>query len=370
VRYKIDGMWHDKLPMDRPTGDYLLATLKQLADLDYRQRNERQEGNFSGLWETRKYKFAVLCQPVASGERVAISIDLPRPKPTDLVQMGMREKMFERVKQFFKQPRGLIVSATLPGDGASMAWKGIKAAGDRFMADFVTLEQRGAVEDEVINVGSVLYDAPDQFGAELQKLLLREPDAVFFPRVTNPRVMRQIVELGLVTDRLMVVQLEARSALEALYRLQVLGMTPDEISQSLIGIVAQRLLRRLCGQCREMFEPDPATLAKLGIPAGRVRTFYKQFDPAAYTTVDSKGNAIPPPPCPACGGVGYFARLGLFEVLENDSVVKSILQQGKTFPEAVQLWRGARYPTFREEGVAAIALGLTSIEELQRVLRS
>lgn len=370
VRQQIDGIWNDLPPMERPTGDYMLATLKQLCNLDFRDRNSRQEGVFGGRLDPFKYKFHVRCQPVSTGERVQIRIELPRPQPAQLVEMGMREKSYERVKQMLKRGKGLLVSAALPGDGASMNWKGLRAAGDRFTADFVTFEQRGAVEDDVINVGSVLYDSEDDFPQRLRELLLKEPDTVFFSQVRSSKIMRQIVDVGLSSNRLMVVQIDARSAMEAVFRLQILGMTVDEIQQHLIGVVAQRTLRRLCIKCRESFEPDASVLAKLGIQPGRVRQLFKQFDPAAYTTLDKQGKPIPPPTCPTCGGTGFFARVGMFEVLENDATLQSILKARKKFPEAAQMWRAAGNPSYREEGLALLALGLSSIEELQRVLKS
>lgn len=370
VRQQVDGIWNELPLMERPTGDYLLASLKQLCNLDFRDRDSRQDGTFSGQLNSLKYKFHVRCQPVATGERVQIRVELPRPQPAQLVEMGMREKAYERVKQMLKRGKGLIVSAAMPGDGASMCWKGLRAAGDRFTSDFVTFEKRGEIEDDVINVASVQYESEEVFPDKLRQLILREPETIFFSQVRSPKIMRQIVESGLSSNRLMVVQIEARSALEAIYRLQVLGVTPDEIQKHLIGVVAHRPLRRLCVHCREAFEPDPSVLAKLGIAPGRVRQFFKQFDTAAHTTVDNKGNSIPPPICPACGGTGYFGRAGLFEVLENDATVQTILKSRKKYPEAMQIWRAAGNPTFREEGLATLALGVTSIEELQRVLKS
>lgn len=370
VKFQIDGIWSDMPPLDRPTGDFLLATLKQLCNLDYRERDARQESSFQGQLEARKYKFHVRTQGVPTGERVLIRIDLPRNEATELTAMGMRPKVVERVKALLQQRPGLLVSAALPGEGASTAWKGLRAAGDRFMSDFITFEQRGAVEDDVINVGSVLYDSAETFPTDLRKLLLKEPDLIFFSQVRSPQIMRQVMDIGVASQRLMIVQIEARSALEAVYRLQILGLSVAEIQQQLLGVVAHRSLRRLCEKCREEFEPDANVLAKLGIRPGRVRNFYKTFDPAPYTKVDSKGNAIPPPPCPQCGGIGYFGRTGLFELLENDDALKALLQQKRKYPEAAQQWRAAGHPTFREEGVAAIALGLTSIEELQRLLKT
>lgn len=370
IKFQIDGLWIDMPPLDRPTGDFMLATLKQLCNLDYREREARQENSFQGQLESRKFKFHVTTQGVPSGERVLIRIDLPRPEPADLAAMGMRPKVVERVKALLQKSPGLLVSAALPGDGASLSWKGLRGAGDRFMSDFVTFEQRGAVEDDVINVGSVQYDSPEVFAEALQKLLLKEPDLIFFSQVRNPSILRQIMDVGVASQRLMVVQIEARSALEAVYRLQILGLSAEEIQQHLVGVVAYRSLRRLCDKCREEFEPDATILAKLGIRPGRVRTFHKQFDPAPYTKLDSKGNPIPPPVCPQCGGIGYFGRTGLFELLENDDTLKGLLRQKTKYPDAVARWRAAGNPTFREEGVAAIALGLTSIEELQRILKS
>ena len=370
IRFQIDGIWRDMPPMDRQTGDYMLVVLKQLADLDFRERDERQDGSFTAELFLKKYKCKVRCQPVPTGERVAINIELPRPSPEDLATMGMRPKAVEMVRSFFRRKTGLIISATLPGDGASTLWMGVKAAGDRFISDYVTLEPKGQQEPDVINVNSIEYEPQQGFKAALDKLMLREPDAVFVPNVRELGMLQSMLASNKRYERLLVAQIHARSALDAVYRLLVMGLTPQEISDALIGVVNKRLVRRLCDNCKQSYQPDPATLARLGIAVGRVREFFAPFDPVMFAETDSKGQTVLPPPCDFCQGVGYFGRLGLFEVLENNDDLKQVLHGGKTLNESQEFLHSRGLRSFREEGIAAIALGQTSIEEVQRVLKS
>lgn len=370
IRYQIDGIWRDMPSLDRPTGDYMLAVLKQICDMYFKERDRLQQGTFSAEMYFKKYKCKVRCQGVPTGERVAIHVDLPRPQPDDLPAMGMREKTFEIVKRFYSQESGLIVSATMPGDGASTLWRGVKAAGDRFVSDYVTLELEGQTEPEVINVGSVTYTPTEGFEAALTKLMLREPDAVFVPNVRDGKMLNLLLANSRKYQRLVAAQIDGRSALDAVFRLLVLGLSPDEVADNLIGTVSQRLVRRLCDACKSAYQPDPATLNRLGIPVGRVRQFFAPFDPYQHAEVNSKGETILPPPCTQCQGVGYFGRLGLFEVVENDQDLKQAIRSGRKLDDIQEMLRRKGQRSFREEGIAAIALGQTSIEEVQRVLKT
>lgn len=369
VRYQIDGIWHDMPGMDRQTGDYVAAVLKQVAGLNYRVRDSHQAGSFKAELYFNKYGVQVRCEPVPSGERIAIKIDLPRTEPDTLVEMGMREKSVEQFRTLFAKQQGLIVASTLPGDGASTLWKGVKAAGDRFMSDYVTLEPEGQVEPEVINVNSVTYPKDQSFAAALEKLMLREPDAVFLPRVKDPKVLETAISMIRKFKRLIVVQLEAHSAADAIYRLLVLGAQPADLAELLLGSIAQRTARRLCDNCKQPYQPDPQTLSRLGIPAGRVRQFYAPFDPQQFAEVDKNGNTILPPPCEHCNAASYFARLGLFELITMDDDLKRLITQGRPLAEMQEMLKRKGVRSFREEGIAAIALGQTSIEEIQRVLK-
>lgn len=369
IRYQIDGIWRDMPALDRQTGDYMVAVLKQIAGLDYRTRDRVQKGKFKAELYFKKFECHVRCEPVPTGERIEILIDLPRPEPDTLIDMGMREKSFEQFRQFFSNKSGLIVAATLPGDGASTLWRGVKSAGDRFMSDYVTLEPEGQTEPEVINVNSVTYPADKPFEEALNHLLLREPDAVFLPKLKDGKLLHTALKLATKYQRLIVAQIEANSAADAIYRLMLMGMKPDEINQMLIGVIASRTARRLCDNCKQPYEPDPATLARLGIPAGRVRQFFAPFDPQQFAEVDKNGNTILPPPCEHCQGVGYFGRLGLFELIPNNDQVKRLIAGQRPLAEMQELLRRSQIRSFREEGIAAIALGQTSIEEIQRVLK-
>jgi type II secretory ATPase GspE/PulE/Tfp pilus assembly ATPase PilB-like protein len=135
-------------------------------------------------------------------------------------------------------------------------------------------------------------------------------------------------------------------------------------------VVNQRLVRRLCENCKQPFQPAPQLLQKLGIPPGRVEAFYAKYQPPPpEQLVDEKGNPIPPPVCEVCGNLGFVERIGIFELLEiNDSIRETLLAS----PDLESLMAAAKASGFlslREEGIAVVAKGITSIDELQRVLQ-
>jgi len=119
VSFQIDGQWKAAPAMDRRTGDYLAVTLKQLSGLDFRQRHGEQNGNFKAKFLNLKFDCKVKTIGVKTGEQIIININIPRPSPSNFLEMGMREKQTTQVREFFKPKSGLIVVSCLPGDGTA-----------------------------------------------------------------------------------------------------------------------------------------------------------------------------------------------------------------------------------------------------------
>ncbi len=154
VRYNIDGFWHTLPTLDRETGDFMLASMKRLADLDINERRARQEGKFAAEFLRKRFPCRFVSQGVKTGERVAIYIERRRPPTETLEECGMRPALIEKVKMLLGQTHGLLLVSGLPGDGFTTAWRATLNAADRFMRDFFVVEDTDHKEPEVINVTS------------------------------------------------------------------------------------------------------------------------------------------------------------------------------------------------------------------------
>ena len=144
LRFQIDGMWHSGAPMDRETGDYMLATLKQLAGLDYRERRARQSGNFGSMYLKTKQKFKLVSQGIKTGERVALYLDYKRPPLDTFEQLGMRASMITQLRSIVNDTEmGMLVTTAVPGEGFTKVWSSALDSCDRLTRDFYTIEHVG-----------------------------------------------------------------------------------------------------------------------------------------------------------------------------------------------------------------------------------
>lgn len=367
IRFQIDSIWHPMPPMDRESGDFMLATMKQLAGMSYQERRARQEGSFEAKFQGKKLKCKVISQGVATGERVAIFTNRPKPPCETVEELGMRESMRAKITNLFAAEKGLIVSCGMPNEGLTTSWRAALSAFDRFMRDFYVVEEKGKGEPEVINVPPIFYDkaAGEDLFSPIPQLMLREPDVLAFPNVPDGQTLNRIMTLAEENNLLVVVRIPAKHAIDALLRLMVLKPDVDRMLEMLSAVLCMRTVRKLCDNCRQAFPPSPQLLAKLKIPPGRIGELYRPFvwNPEM---MDEEGEPIPP--CPQCFGVGYHEQQGIFELLEMNDVIRKAARTNPKMDALLKVAQQTGHVSLQDEGIVAIAKGDTSIEELQRVL--
>lgn len=366
IRYLIDGVWHKMPAMDRESGDFMLATLKQLCGLDYRERRQRQEGGCKALYFERKFTLKVVSQGVPTGERVGIYLESKKPPLESLEDLGMRAKMREQLRPLLNAPTGLVVVTALPNEGFSTLWRAVLGGCDRFLRDHYALEPAGQGEKEVINFHPVPYDvaAGQSPQSVLPELLLREPHVLAFSELADGELLNEMCRLAKSVPVLTLTRLYSRHAIEALPRLLALKPDPRTLAESLTAVVSMRLVRKLCEYCKQPYQPAPQVLAKLGIPASRVQKFFRPlpFQPGA---VDEEGNEILP--CDACQGLGYVGRTGVCELLVLTPQLREALLTNPRVDHLISVAEEAGHVSMRDEAVLLVAKGVTSLEELQRV---
>ncbi len=370
LRFQIDGLWHSGTPMDRETGDYLLATLKQLAGLDYRERRARQEGSFGTMYLKNRQKFKLVSQGIQSGERVALYLDYKRPPLDTAQQLGMRASMIKQLQPILNDPKtGMVLVSAVPGEGYTTAWRGVLDACDRLTRDYFVIEEKGQLEPEVINIYPVEFDPAKGENAmsPITQLLLKQPDVLAFPELSDGDLLNQIIDLSNKRRIPMFTRIPGKHCIDAMLRVLLLKPDVEKFAEILTCVVSMRLIRLLCETCKIGFQPHPTLLQKLGLPPGRVAQLYKPFvfQPGM---VDENEKEIEP--CPKCSGIGYRGRTGLFEMLVINPELRNALVHK---PQAGQLSAIAKrhgHISMQMEGIVMVASGRTSVEELQRVLKS
>jgi type II secretory ATPase GspE/PulE/Tfp pilus assembly ATPase PilB-like protein len=254
----------------------------------------------------------------------------------------------------------------------STTWNLTLETADRLMRDFVATEDKDNKEDEVINVNAKYYDrAAGQSPADLlPQMLLKEPDVLVVPELTNAETVQILCDQINKFHKMAYTKVHAKEAAEALLRVFAYKGPAAELAKAVTVVLNVRLIRKLCDQCKQAFQPPPQLLQKLGIPAGRVQVLYQEYQPPPpEQLVDEKGNPIVIPVCQKCGGLKYVGRTGLFELLVIDDQLRAALTKQPNLETIKRVAKAGGHRTIQEEGILLVAQGVTSINELQRVLK-
>jgi type II secretory ATPase GspE/PulE/Tfp pilus assembly ATPase PilB-like protein len=362
VKQMVDGVWHEAPAYDREMGDPILASLKLLCGLNPEDRQSRQEGRFAVQYFTEKYAGTIVAQGTPTGERVVVQLEGKKVRFATMEALGMRSKMEEQVREIMARQQGFFLISAMPAAGLRSTTNVILRASDRFMREFYAVEEADNRYEEVENVRVTTYKA-----AEGQTPVSVLPEMFF--QDPNVVVVRDLVDgetVGLLCneipkDRLIVGTIRAKDCAEALLRVLALKAPPAEFAQGITAVLCQRLIRKLCPQCKEAYTPPPVMLQRLGIPEGRVEAFYRPRQPPA----EGEKREI----CPECTDIGYVGRTAIFELMMVDDTIRKTLATSPKLELLRQAARKAGMKSLQEEGILLVAKGVTSLEELMRVLK-
>ena len=271
----------------------------------------------------------------------------------------MRSRTQAQLDTLLTQPQGMVLFSSLPGGGLSSLIDGALSACDCYTRDFAAVEDVKNLEYEVENIHVTTFDpsAGEKVLPVLEKMVRTYPNVLVVRNLPDGETAKFLCD-QVQEERLVVTAIRAKDASEALLRVLLLKVPPKDFAQAISGVVAVRLVRKLCEECKEAYNPQPEVLQQFGIPAGKIQTL---FQPPSQ--IDQKKV------CPACDGIGYKGRTGLFELITVDDGVREALVKNPKIEAVRSAARKAGLKTFQEEGLVLVVKGVTSLAELQRVLK-
>lgn len=358
VRYQIDGVWHEADPLEREVGDGAVEVLKRLSDADPEERRKRQTGEFSIQYQDHKGRAVMVSQGTKTGERTIVSMvqsKLPFEKMEDA---GMRDQLIENLAKALAEPSGIILFSSIPGGGLSTTVALAGRMSDRYMRDFVSFQDVNKPETVAENISIDTFDGKkDNVHEMLRTVIRKDPDVIIVHDLESKEVGELACE-AVADDKMIWTTMRAKEAVEALLRVLLLKIPAKAFAPLVHAVVNQRLVRMLCEECKEEYTPSPALLKKLGIPKDRVSALYK---PPVYEENDK--------PCKACDGLGYFGRTSIFEVLTVDDKIREALVKQPKLEVLRKVAKKSGHRGLQEEGILLVVKGVTSLEELTRVLK-
>ncbi len=361
ARHHIDGVWHSgTAARDRESGDVMLAVMKTLANLDMRERRKKQSSMFAARYEGNSYVCPISSEGVKTGERVVVDF-LPNRRDNfrSYAELGLRERLAEQWGELMARDQGLLVISGLPEGGLTTLTCVSLMETDRLLRDFASVEDERHREREIENIDVVTYDSAkgETPATVLPKLIRKYPNVYVVRDMTNPEAAKLLLD-EVSDNHLVLTNIRAKEAPEALLRMLQKKVPHREFADNVTAVLCTRLIRKLCESCKVGYEPTPDLLKKLGIPAGKVTNLYRTPKPEEAEK-----------PCKNCGGLGFFGRTGLFELLVVDDTIREILRKQPKLDLLHKAARPAGMHSFQEEGLLLVAKGVTSLAELQRVLK-
>ncbi|MEE2639058.1 MAG: ATPase, T2SS/T4P/T4SS family [Planctomycetota bacterium] len=373
VRYEVDGLWLNMPQRDRQSGDAILHGLKQLANLDPNDRRNRQGGSLAAANALKKVKLELTSSGTPTGERVMLKIIEQKKKKTmGILELGMLPDMLERLRPIINHP-GFVLVSSMPGDGVSSGWMGVLDAADRVTRDFVGVCDRNYQDKIIENIEFREFDktAGQTPLEELKNLALKLPQAFVVPDPCDGTTIDYMCEQIEKEEMFCVSQMAAKSAVEAVVRYLMLNPDRSRFAKHLKGVVYHRLFRRLCDRCKQPYQPPAQQQQQLGLTPDPKTVFYQQYQPPSpEELVDDKGRTIePPPPCSTCGGIGYFGRIAVFELLEVNDPFRQAIVNKPNLNDLTAVARQTGHQTLQQEAIKLLVAGVTSVQEIQRVLK-
>jgi type II secretory ATPase GspE/PulE/Tfp pilus assembly ATPase PilB-like protein len=354
VRYRIDGMMHPAEPFERVVGDGVISILKLIAGLDVKEKRKPQEGALSSKLEGREVDLRISTSGTKSGEKMAIRILDNAATVTTLDEVGMRPKMVAQVKELLGLPNGLVLCAGPTGAGKTTTLYACLREIDRFQRNIITVEE--PIEYRIENTTQMEIDTKEpgqDYATKLRSVLRQDPDIIMIGEIRDQDTA-EIACQAATTGHLVFSTVHANDSLTALQRMTDLGVEAGALGTALTAIIAQRLVRVLCENCKEPYKPKAEYLQKANLPADKIDVFYRPPE-------------TPEQICPACGGTGYIGRTGIFELMLVTDALREQVREGASQNAIKAEARRAGLIFLQEDGLRLVIQGKTSIQELRRV---
>jgi type II secretory ATPase GspE/PulE/Tfp pilus assembly ATPase PilB-like protein len=350
VRYRIDGVMYPAEPFDRGVGDAIINIFKVLGAMDITEKRKPQDGSFRADLEGRMIDFRVATQGTRDGEKMSLRILDQKNSVSKLSDLGMRRAMQEQIREILHLPHGMFIVCGPTGAGKSTTLYASLSEIDAMQVNIITVED--PVEYKIENVTQIEVNekAGNTFATALRSILRQDPDVVMIGEMRDNETAKIACQAA-TTGHLVFSTVHANDTITALFRLLDLGIEPFLLSSSVSAILGQRLVRKLCPDCREPYKPKAELLKQARLPPEKIEAFYRPPQ-----NLDSG--------CPTCGGLGYKGRMGVYELFLLTDRIRDMVREGATMSaiKAEARKNGMQY--MKEEGLRLVVKGLTSIQEL------
>ncbi len=347
VRFRIDGMLYDVLKPPKRFHPTIVARVKIMAGLDIAERRLPQDGRLRFRVAGRDVDVRVSIVPTQFGERVVLRLLDRSGSLLSLEDLGLLGEQLEVVQRLVQRSHGILLVTGPTGSGKTTTLYAALARLNSSLRNIITIED--PIEYQLHGVGQIQVNPKIDltFASGLRSILRQDPDVIMVGEIRDAETAEIAIQAAL-TGHLVFSTLHTNDSFGAISRLVDMGIEPFLVSSSVVGVMAQRLVRRVCPSCRQQTRATPAEERELGIAAG--------------TPIHAAG-----PGCGDCKGTGYRGRTAIHEILVVDDEVRSLVMQRSDAAALRRLATGRGMATLRDDGAAKVRAGVTTVEEILRV---
>ena len=350
VRYRVDGILRDALRLPATVAPAVVTRLKLMAELNIVERRHPQDGRFSFTASACTVDVRIATTPTRHGELVVLRLLRPLKMGDGLGGLGFRPGDLARYQRLVAAPNGILLVTGPTGSGKSTTLYATLTAIDRVHRNVITIED--PIEYAIDRAMQIQVNAAIglTFAAALRSVLRLDPNVILLGEIRDPETL-EIAMHAAMTGHLVLSTLHANDAVTSFARMTELGANSRQIAGSLLGVVAQRLVRRVCAKCSVTYDVDDET-----------REAFDLQPTQKATLVRGEG-------CAACGDTGYHGRVGAYEVLGMNDDLGQAIADGASIPRLRALARDTGMTTMWEDARAKALSGLTTPEEVARVVQ-
>ncbi len=349
VRMRVDGVLREILEPPRTLAALVISRIKVMAKLDIAEKRIPQDGRISLRVAGRGVDVRVSTLPSGHNERVVLRLLDKSAGRLNLEHLGMDPVTHERLKNLIKKPHGIILVTGPTGSGKTTTLYAALTHLNESSRNILTVEDPIEYYIDGIGQTQVNNKVDMSFARGLRAILRQDPDVVMIGEIRDLETAEIAVQASL-TGHLVFSTLHTNTAVGAVTRLRDMGVEPFLLSSSLIGVIAQRLVRLLCKDCRSSYEADAAECKLLGVDPNNPPTLFHH-----------KG-------CSSCNFTGYVGRNGIYELVEIDDVTRNMIHDGASELD-IEEYVHQNVPTIRQDGIRLVLDGKTTLEEVLRVTR-
>ena len=366
IRFRKDGVLHQAFdPLPKRITPAVTARFKIMADLDIAERRLPQDGKIRRMYQGRKVDFRVNTLPSRYGEKVCLRILDNSSTQLGLDKLITDQKTLQIVRDLASYPFGLLLVTGPTGSGKSTTLYSVLAERNYPGVNISTVEDPIEYSLPGITQVQVIREKGMDFASILRAFMRQDPDIILVGETRDKETAKTAIEAAL-TGHLVLTTLHTNDAAGAIARLNEMGVETFMISGSLLGVLAQRLVRRVCTECRVAYHPTQEELARFGLSAANEQevTFYKAntLTIGEIQQARRQGNL-----CVKCNGSGYKGRIGVYEVMQNSERLQQLINQGATTDRIKEAAVDEGMVTLLAYSLNLVREGYTTLEEVERV---